>query len=228
MNREFYTRYTNGRFSNKEDLENCIEDNQVAVKIILSNLERAALLIKSFKQVSTDLSYESQRVFNIKDYLEEILVSIQPKLKKTKLAVKVRCDDDLVINSYPGAFSQIMTNLIMNTIMHAYEPGESGNILIEVKKDDQEITLLYSDNGRGMEKEVQGKIFDPFFTTRRGSGGTGLGLYIVYNIVNQQFHGSITCNSLPGKGAAFTIRLKSELENKSPISDDPNTPIHTK
>ena len=207
----------NGGMPPQGDLTNYLETLRESSAIIQRNLERAGKLIRSFKQVSADQSSEIQRIFNVKKYLEEILLSMNPRLKKTKHHITVDCDDEININGYPGAFAQIVSNLVMNSLTHAFSGEEEGNMHIQVRKEGEDIAFTYSDDGKGMESNVLAKIFDPFFTTKRGTGGTGLGLYIVYNIVTQQFGGSIECDSVPGQGAIFRIRLplnNSPKENR--------------
>lgn len=178
----------------------CLE----AVEMVTLNLNRAAQLIKSFKQVSTDQSSEVRRIFNVKSYLDEVLLSLRPKLKKTNLMIKISCDEELQIDSIPGVFSQIISNLVMNSLIHAYELGDEGKITITIWKDQERLYMTYADDGRGMEPELLSKIFDPFFTTKRGTG-SGLGLYILYNIICQRLAGTIECSSQPGQGTTFTI-----------------------
>lgn len=192
----------------RQDLMEYLEDNMEATTIISSNLERASHLIQSFKQVSVDQSSEEKRIFNVKKYLSEILVSLHPKLKRTHHKVIVNCDENLNIDSFPGAFAQVLTNLIMNSLIHAYDPDDVGEITISVESlEKNRIRLVYSDDGKGMTGEIVSKIFNPFFTTKRGMGGTGLGLYILYNIIAQQFAGTIQCISQLGKGTKFIIEF---------------------
>ena len=198
----------------KQELEDFLDDGGQSADIMLRNLERAAALIKSFKQVSADQSSEARRRFNIKNYLDEILLTMQPHYKNTKHHIIIDCDSTLEIDGFPGAFSQIITNLLTNSIIHAYDPPNHGTIKIEIKKDHAALTINYSDDGKGMEKDVHEKIFNPFFTTTRGTGGTGLGLYIVYNIVSKQFGGIIECESEPGQGTAFHIHIPLQ-QNKA-------------
>ena len=202
----------------RQDLVDYLDELHESSTIILKNLERAGKLIQSFKQVSADQSSEMGRIFKVKSYLEEIILSIQPQLKKTNHHITLECDETLTIDSFPGAFSQIVTNLIMNSIIHAYNPGDRGIINISAKIEDKCVILLYTDDGKGMSYNVLSKMYDPFYTTKRGYGGTGLGLHVVYNIVTQQFKGTITCDSKPGQGTAFRIclpLLKEDLTNES-------------
>lgn len=205
ITKEFNDLYKKGNLSRAELTDYLAESNE-AVTIIFSNLERASQLIRSFKQVSVDQSNEVMRVFNVKQYLGEVLLSLQPKIKRTQHQITIICNDDLEINGFPGAFAQIITNLIMNSLIHAYEPDDAGKINIQiVNEGNARVRLLYSDDGKGMEGPVLEKIFNPFFTTKRGMGGTGLGLSILYNIVTQQFGGTIECISELGHGTKFVI-----------------------
>ncbi|WP_135550955.1 HAMP domain-containing sensor histidine kinase [Paenibacillus cymbidii] len=192
----------------KSDMEQYLQTTGDTIVMIRTNLQRASDLVRSFKQVSVDQSSEAKRTFRIQSYLEdELLVSLRPRLKKTRHRVIVTCDPNLEITSYPGAISQIVTNLLMNSIIHAYGPQDEGTIRIAVDRTGDKLTLLYVDDGKGMEPQVVDKVFDPFFTTNRGGGGTGLGMNIVYNLVTQTLGGTIRCESEPGRGAAFTIEF---------------------
>jgi histidine kinase len=196
--------YKQGKMK-KADLEDFLDVSDRTSRMILNNLERAADLIQSFKQVAVDQSNESIRSFEVKTYLEEILMSLGPKLKQSNLKCEVECSSGTVMKSYAGAFAQIITNLVMNAIMHAYDPGQAGILKIRVTAEGGQLHLDFSDDGKGIPSEIIGKIFDPFFTTRRGTGGSGLGLNIVYNLITQTLKGSIACESELGKGALFRI-----------------------
>lgn len=203
---EFFRCYEKGNLT-RENLLDYITDTREAAKIVLTNLERAASLTRSLKQVSADQASEKKRVFNVKNYINEVLLSLQPKLKKTKHGVIIHCEETLEINALSGAISQIITNLIMNSLLHAYDHDDVGEMTIEFVKNENQLVLIYSDDGKGMDTITRSKIFDPFFTTARNTGGTGLGLYILYNIVSQQLGGTIECKSELGKGATFTIQF---------------------
>ncbi|MER3478584.1 MAG: hypothetical protein C4287_21625, partial [Leptolyngbya sp. ERB_1_2] len=190
----------------RSDLDRFLEITQQGSQITLTNLDRAAELIQSFKQVAVDQSSESKRVFNLSQYLEEILRQLSPKLKGIH-QVTVQCDRKIILNSYPGAFSQIVTNLVINSLSHAYMLDQRGNITIKIYQTDQDFIFEYTDDGQGIPAEHLSKIFEPFFTTKRGQGGSGLGLHIVYNLVTQKLDGTIYCESQPNRGARFIIKL---------------------
>lgn len=211
----FTERFQSGAIK-RSDLEKFLNTAQRSSEMTLTNLERAVELIQSFKQVAVDQSSESRRTFNLKSYLEEILLQLSPKLKATSHTFEIQCDPGLYLNSYPGAFSQIITNLVMNTLLHAYAPNQSGQITLTFQQCEHQIVFEYEDDGQGIPPENLGKVFEPFFTTKRGQGGSGLGLHIVYNLVTQKLGGSIQCQSHPGKGTKFIITLLSSPAEISP------------
>ncbi|MBU0947084.1 MAG: HAMP domain-containing protein [Proteobacteria bacterium] len=203
-NRTLHELFTQGDMK-RSDLTTYLEDSQEGTNMILVNLERASELIRSFKMVAVDQVSENRRTFNVKKYIDEVLLSLRPKIKKTSHRIEILCDSDLMIDSYPGAFSQILTNFIINSLVHAFDPGQAGEIRIEVSKTNNHIELHYRDNGKGMPTEVRDRVFEPFFTTARSQGSTGLGLHIVFNIVSQTLGGTITCESEPGQGTSFHV-----------------------
>jgi predicted ATPase/signal transduction histidine kinase len=194
----------------RSDLERYIDYARQSSTMLLTNLKRAADLIASFKQVAVDQSSEEHRDFLVRTYMEHVLLSLRPELKRTRHRVSILGDPDLRIRSYPGALSQIITNLVMNSIIHAYGPEDAGEIRLAFHTDDDHIVVEYSDDGRGVDPAVLARIFDPFFTTRRDLGGSGLGLHIVYNLVTQRLGGTIRCDSAPGQGTRFTFTLAAE------------------
>lgn len=191
----------------RSDLQQFMDGVQEGVGILLSNLQRAAELVHSFKQVAVDQTSDSRRRFKLREYLDEVLLSLRPQLKKTHHKVTVDCPADLELNSYPGAMSQVITNLVTNSLIHAYGPDDVGNISIRVRLEGARVQIQYSDDGRGISAEHREQIFEPFFTTRRGQGGSGLGMHVVYNIVKQRLGGQIACDSELGKGTRFTLSI---------------------
>lgn len=121
--------------------------------------------------------------------------------------MEIECDPELMLNSYPGALAQVVTNLVLNSIVHGYDEGESGRLRFEVSPNENGVRLAYSDDGRGIDPDALARIFDPFFTTRRAEGGSGLGLHIVYNLVTQRLGGRVSVQSEPGRGTQFTIDI---------------------
>lgn len=191
----------------RTDFEEFLETIFESGRLISHNLQRAADLIQSFKQVAVDQSSEVVRDINLKSYIGEVVTSLRPELKRTNLTVEIMGENDVVLQSYPGALSQIITNLILNSITHAYAPNEAGRLTITIECQDDKVYLHYSDDGKGIPVEDHARIFEPFFTTRRGQGGSGLGLHIVYNLVTQKLGGTIRFQSQEGVGTIFTIVL---------------------
>lgn len=207
---DFANSFSQGTLKRSE-LDRFLETALQSSQLTLSNLNRAADLIQSFKQVAVDQSSEIKRSFLVKQYLEEIILQLSPKLKNTPHIVQVQGDETLRLNSYPGAFSQVITNLVINSLVHAYEEDEQGMITIQFTQQDTKLQLIYQDNGKGIAPENIKRIFEPFFTTKRGQGGSGLGLHIVYNLVNQKLGGTIKCDSKLGQGTTFMMILPLSL-----------------
>ena len=190
-----------------------------STRMILTNLRRASDLIRSFKQVAVDRSTEERRVFRLRDYLEQVLLSLRPYLKKTAIVVDLDCDPELEIDSYPGVFSQILTNLVLNSLQHAFDPGQAGRIGIALAQEQGRLRFSYSDDGKGIAPEHLGKIFEPFYTTYRQKGGSGLGLSIVYNLVSRTLGGNILVASELGQGTTFNINVP--LDKPGGPADEP-------
>ena len=179
--------------------------------LILSNLQRAGELVQSFKQVAVDQSSLDIRCFELKYYLQEILISLEPQLKKTLHQIVVSGDDTIQITSYPGAIAQIVTNLVLNSLTHAYQPEESGKLSWLVQQQKEQVLIIYQDDGCGIAEQYLDQIFEPFFTTARDKGGSGLGLHIVYNLVTQKLQGKIEVESQLNLGTKFIITLPLKI-----------------
>ncbi len=182
-----------------------LSESKENLGIIYRNLERAASLIRSFKQVAVDQSNENRRQFNMLQLMNEVLLSLRPNLKKTQHQVILDCDPLLEIDSKPGPVNQILINLIMNSLIHAFEHTDHGTINISVKVAQNRCLVHYRDNGCGVPENIKKRIFDPFVTTKRGEGGSGLGMHLVYNLVTQALNGKITLESALGEGVDIQI-----------------------
>jgi two-component system NtrC family sensor kinase len=191
----------------KSDIMRYLDTASESARLIMNNAYRAAHLIHSFKQIAVDQTSEARRPFGLKEYVEEIVSSLQPKLKKTPIRLALNCPPEITLDSYPGAFAQVITNLTLNCVEHAFEIDTPGEIQISARLDGEIVELHVKDDGKGIAPDVLDRIFDPFFTTRRGQGGTGLGLNIVYNLIAKQFGGTITVTSTLGQGTHFTLRI---------------------
>ncbi|MEO5356336.1 MAG: response regulator [Nitrospirae bacterium YQR-1] len=179
--------------------------------IIVKNLLRSSAMVKSFKMVSGDQTSHQRRKFKLKEYVEEIIMSLKPMIKKTPHQIHIHCDREVELDSYPGAIAQIITNLIMNSFIHAFDKDRDGTIDISIIENFNNVVLMFNDNGKGIPEGILGKIFDPFYTTNRKGGNSGLGLHIVYNIVAQTLKGEVYCESVEGHGSSFVITIPKEL-----------------
>jgi PAS domain S-box-containing protein len=191
----------------RSSLNEFVASNADAAQQLVANLNRAAELVQSFKQVAADRNYSDQREFDLADLTEQVVMSLKPGLRKQKVSLSVDCAPGLMMNSYPGPYGQVLTNLFLNAVAHGFADG-SGNVTITARPaGEHHVRIVFADDGRGMTPEVRRRAFDPFFTTRRDQGGTGLGLHIVYSIVTTRLGGRIALYSEPGQGTRLEITL---------------------
>ena len=175
--------------------------------MLKGNLARATDLIASFKLVAADQTSDEPRRFSVAEYINQVVLSLEPAIVGPGFEVKVNCDDELELYSQPGALAQIITNLIDNALRHGLSGKIRGTITINIQRREEYTVIEVGDDGKGIREDIMGYIFDPFYTTNRQEGCSGLGLHLVYNLVTQQLGGNIHCDSRPGQGTTFTISL---------------------
>lgn len=191
----------------QEEFEEYLKDSKKLSLLINSNLKRTADIINNFKQVTVDQTGELKRVFNVYEYIKVVLLSIEKKINKKNIDIKINCENNLNINSYPGLFAQVISNLIINSYIHGFKNRNTGKIVMKIKIIENNLIIEYKDNGNGISSENLLKIFEPFFTTNRDNGGSGLGLNIIYNIITNNLKGSIKCSSKKNLGVIFDINI---------------------
>ncbi|MBA6347617.1 MULTISPECIES: HAMP domain-containing sensor histidine kinase [unclassified Colwellia] len=191
----------------KRSLDDFTKNADQSLHLLFNNLNRASDLITSYKQVAVDQTSNKTRKINVAQYLNEIIQSLQPKLKKTKHTVNVNCVDNIDIYCHAGAISQIFTNLIINSIIHGFDGIENGMITISAKLKGERLHLHYQDNGVGVPQNKLPQIFDPFYTTKSGTGGTGLGTHIINELVTDTLNGTIVAHSEVGQGLSYDIEF---------------------
>ncbi|WP_421862611.1 ATP-binding protein [Motiliproteus sp.] len=186
-------------------------------RLICQNLERATQLISAFKQVSVDQSSEQRRRFDLIEYLDEILTSLQPRLKQCRPEIRINGPQQLMLDSFPGGYYQIFTNLILNSLLHGFDNRSGGVIEIELHVDGDLLQIDYRDNGVGIAEDWHQKLFEPFMTTKRSQGCSGLGMHIVFNLVHQLLNGQIR-SLVSDQGAHFQIELP--LQDTAAMGDE--------
>ncbi len=202
----FAAELTSGGGLRRSQLEEFVRSSRDAAQQLVGNLQRAGELIQSFKQVAVDRSHAERRQFNLGEATDQIIASLRPVLKRAPIALTLDLPEGLMIDGYPGSYGQILTNLFLNAVNHAFADGRSGTISITARpRGHDDVEIMFADDGAGMTPDVQRQAFDPFFTTRRNEGGTGLGLHIVYNLVTQQLGGRMMLESRVGQGTTFRI-----------------------
>ena len=206
----------------KSQLDSFVDACAEGAQLIVGNARRAAELVQSFKQVAVDRTSDERRSFDLKTYVREVLMSLRPHLRQQHHRITVHCPNSVELDGYPGALSQVLTNLVMNALLHGFEGRTDGLIVISVQADGDRVELIFEDNGCGIPSEHQDRVFEPFFTTKRGAGGSGLGLNIVYNIVNRTLGGSIVLDSVAGRGTRFIMHFPrvAPAQTPSEVTDD--------
>ncbi len=196
--------YTQGDLA-EDDFKQFLLSLTEGIALVSHNLNRAANLVQNFKLTGAIQTSSEEEEFELNNCLDIIIKSLQPLLKQHQLSCHYASDEPIRLNSYPGAIAQIITNLVTNSIHHGFADREQGQINIHVAVQHGQVHLSYNDNGSGIAPEIQDKIFEPFFTTARKTGGSGLGLSIVYNLVTQKLRGKISLESQLGVGATFIM-----------------------
>jgi signal transduction histidine kinase len=193
-----------------------LEGGRDAANQLVANLHRAGELVQSFKQVAVDRSHADRRPFDLRESTDQIVASLRHALKKSQITLTVDVPAGIMMDSYPGSYGQVLTNLFLNSVVHAFPDGRAGSVIVEARQVRDDVDIFVSDDGVGMSEEIQRRAFDPFFTTRRNEGGTGLGLHIIFNLVTQQLGGRLAFESRLGWGTRFRITLPRVAPGEAP------------
>jgi len=192
----------------RKALQDFVDANAEASGMLMRNLHRAAELIASFKQVAVDRTLAQRRAFMLDEVLQETLTTLVAVLRRKGHTIKAQLEPQIQMDSFPGQLGQVLTNLVHNADLHGLEGRTDGHIQVAARRlSDTEVEIRVSDNGKGIPPDHQRRVFDPFFTTKMGRGGTGLGLHIVHNLVENVLGGQIRVESTPGEGATFVVTL---------------------
>ena len=184
-----------------------LNDAQQTITLLTNNLTRASDLISSFKHVAVDQTSEVEREINVSDYVNEIVQSLAPNFKKTQHTIDINCPEDLSLKCSPGVLAQIITNMIINSLIHGFEDIEKGTIKLDIAMHENDLIINYADDGKGLSEENLNRLFDAFFTTRRGKGGSGLGTHIMHSLITQTLNGKVEAFSQPNQGLQYKITI---------------------
>ena len=201
----------------RSHLEELAKDTRRGQDILQRNVQKAADLVRDFKQVAIDQTTDLRRDFDLAQVIEDVLVMVEPSFKHTPFQIRTELCAGALMNSYPGALGQVLTNLLMNALVHGFEGRDSGTVRVScLELDGNTVGLQVEDDGRGMDESVRRRIFDPFFTTKLGTGGSGLGMHIVHSIVTNVLGGQIEVKSSPGHGTQMLMRLPLVAPQRAP------------
>lgn len=208
---ENFKSLVNDQLLTKENLNEFITESDEALMILKNNIERAVNMVSSFKQMSVDQLSEAKSEFNLCDTIKHVIDSLKYECKRKGVQVVFQCHDAIWLSSYPGSYSQVLTNLLMNSLIHAFENQTDGLVTIDSKIENNEVVICYTDNGIGMNQELLKKVWQPYFTTKRNEGGSGLGMQIIYNIIVRTLKGTINFTSKPNQGVYCEMRVPIKL-----------------
>jgi signal transduction histidine kinase len=184
-----------------------------SINMLEHNLNRASHLIRDFKQTAVDQVSEAHTEFDVKRTIDALIASLHPETRKVPVEPIVKGEEKVIMHSLPGVLTQVISNLVMNSINHAFDDTNTPQILIEFERQDEHLYLCYQDNGCGVPEELHQRIFEPFYTSKRGRGGSGLGLNLVFNLVKQKLQGELQFESTPGEGAKFMFLIPLNIAN---------------
>ncbi|MFT5719423.1 MAG: DNA-binding response OmpR family regulator/two-component sensor histidine kinase [Oleiphilaceae bacterium] len=200
--------YDNDTLDEKE-FSYFVENSLETLDIASRNLRRMMALVKSFKSTTVNQCHDVCRKFDLEECLSDVVTSLQPRLKHSPHTLTLECKGGVLINSYPGTFAQIVINFVNNSLLHAFKPGDAGEMLLQALQGDDSLVIRFTDNGCGIPRNLQEKIFEKFYTTKLGHEGSGLGLHIVRTLVQDKLHGTVVCYPKDGGGSVFEITLPS-------------------
>ena len=206
----------------RSDFEDFLSAARESSRLIQENLQCASDLLSSMRRAAAGQAREQRREIRLREYLDDVIQNLRPRLRDKNVAVRFDCPDDLVVAIEPDALYRIVSNLCSNAVQHAFDGMLLGEIHIEVTRADDQVRLRFADNGCGIDRERRSRIFEPFFTTARDSGGLGLGLHVVYSLVTRNLGGTLRCDSAPGQGTVFDIAfpgVKDAPHGRSTVSE---------
>jgi len=216
---DFEVEVATGKVSRK-NLQAYMESSRTAMELLDRGLKRASDLISNFKQVAVDQSTEQRREFQLSAAIGGVVELLRVTLRKAPYRIEMDIDEAIQMDSYPGAIEQLISNLVNNAVLHGFAGREHGVMRIRAISFGADVKLVFSDDGVGMADDVLRHIFDPFFTTRLGTGGSGLGLNICYNLVTNLLGGQVKVDSRPGEGATFTITMPRVAPENTGSAED--------
>ena len=195
----------------KSALKSYLDSSSETFDIISTSINYSSQLVNGFKQIVVGEFSQACTDFDLKEFLQSIILIMTPRIKRSAQTIEISCQDDIQVTGLAGALSQVIINLINNAMTHAFDENQAGNITMAAITQVDDVLITLKDDGKGMSTEVSSKVFDKYFTTKMGSGGSGLGLFIVKNLVMEQLKGTIVCESIPGEGTCFTIRFPRKV-----------------
>ncbi len=203
------------------DLEFLIDDLQKMLASMKMGTDRIRNIVLSLRNFSSMDEAEFKTV-DIHEGIESTLLILQYRLKGKPERPAINLIKDYgnlpQVECYPGQLNQVLMNVLVNAIdaldevnaKRNYQEIEANHSQITIRtsvKDSHSVEIAIADNAGGMPEQVKNRIFNPFFTTKPVGKGTGMGMAISYQIINEKHNGKLECFSTLGKGSEFMIQI---------------------
>lgn len=193
----------------EDSFQEFVDECTDVCQLLEFNLSRAVSLVQDFKKTAVDQSAFKLVMFDVTKNINSLLGSLAPEIKRHGIKLTVNLPEQVQTNGYPGALSQIVTNLTFNSIRHAFEGVDNPEINLVGCLDNEanEFILYFEDNGTGIPEDIRTSIFEPYFTTKAESGGSGLGMSIARDLAEKKLAGSILLDESFTTGTRFILKL---------------------
>lgn len=195
------------------EIKDFLETMQESGAILSSSLKQSSQLIDNFKNISVKQKSFSMVDASVYEILVAVFMELGYSINDPKFKIHIS-PENIKIHCFPEDIVLILFNLLRNALVHGIKEKSQGEIIITITSEGNGIVMVVKDSGKGISSENLSRIFDPFYTTHRGNiegGSRGLGLYIVYNLIDKRYHGSIECDSIEDNNTTFTVKIPNCL-----------------
>ncbi len=183
---------------------------------ILEETKRMGDLVKRLSPLTSSRNMIEN--FDLMSHIKKRIHAEKNRLQELKITVQLKPNRPFYIIGDPVHFDQIINNLLLNSIDSLSEyKSTNKKLMIDVKEKQDEVIIIFADNGLGIAADYRGKIFDPFFTTKGPGKGEGLGLFIIWNLL--KIHGGkVTLDTENNRGARFIVAIPKKTAYSRELS----------
>lgn len=192
-----------------ESLEELLEDLQSSGdKATVNKLRPIVTLLENFNLIAADQDETTKQNFDVVAYVEKMMMLYNFEFNQSDISYDYKGENKLTINSIPSYIALILINLVNNSLKHGFDNNGNGKISINIEKSNKSgAKIIFTDNGKGMNKNTLAKVFTPYFTTQEKRGYIGIGMSTTHQLITEKLSGKVAINSQEGKGTTVTINL---------------------